>query len=217
MVLRLADVLEVPMRHCNTLMQAAGYVGHYRESALEDPQLDPIRRSIEKLLERQNPFPTIVCDRHFDIKMQNRSALELLALLVDVESIPAQLNAVRFLFSEEGLRPWVVNWPEVGSAMIQRLHREIAVHGADERISAILEEALSTPGIPSQWRFASLEADLPVVVPLHLRKGDVDLRFFTALATLGTALDVTLSELVIETFLPADDDTERRLQELFGD
>lgn len=214
MVLRLADVLDVPLRHRNTLLQAAGFSPRYRERDLEDEALEPIRASIEKLLERHDPFPTVLTDRHWFIKLSNRGAARLLARLVAPHQLEPPLNSVRLLLDPHGLRPWVVNWEEVAGAMIQRLHREIAVNGGDPAAVALLEEVLASPGIPSDSRFADLGSDLAVIVPLHIRKEDLELRFFSAITTLGTALDVTLHEMVIETFLPADDETDRAMHEL---
>ena len=219
MILRLAEVLDVPVRQRNTLLRAAGFSAHYTESDWGDPHLAEIQRSIEMLIEAHDPFPAVVCDQGFNVHLQNRSAGALMQQILPAEAIARAAegtpNLVELLFDPNGYRPAIANWPEVGAAMIQRLHREVSLHGG-EQSAALLEKALAAPGVPSEWRFPDLESELRVVVPLHIRTDALDLRLFTAITTLGTALDVTLRELVIETFLPADQATEEQLRGLYA-
>jgi hypothetical protein len=109
-------------------------------------------------------------------------------------------------------RPLVENWNEVAWAMIQRLHREAWT--APERSSALLDELLKTPGLPRAFAVSEPGELAPPIVPLVLRRGDLRLALLSLIATFGTPLDVTLHELRIETFLPADDATERALRDL---
>ena len=212
MVLRLAEVLDVPLRERNSLLQAAGFASVYSEISLDSPELSTVRRSIEFLIERHEPYPAIVCDRHWYIELQNRAAGSLLSWFVEPGTFDPPFNSFRLLFHPGGLRPWVVNFRDVGAAMIQRLHREASLQPNDEVTGQLLAETLDDRTLPADWRFHNLDAELPVVLPLHLKKGDIELRLFTALTTLGTALDVTLNELRIETFLPADEATEQLLR-----
>ncbi len=220
MVLRLAEVLDVPVRQRNTLLRAGGYASFYRESHWDDPQLAEIRRSIELMVASHDPFPAVVCDHSYNVHLQNKSSMALVQHTLPAELLEqvgdGPLNFAALLFHPLGFRKVIVNWREVGSAMIQRMHREVALRG-DAESQALLDKILQEPDIPAEWRYPDLESELQVVVPLHLRTDDLDLRFFTAITTLGTALDVTLRELIIETFLPADKATEEQLRKMVAD
>lgn len=204
MVIHLADALAVPLRERNVLLRAAGFAELYPERSLEDPALEPILRSLDLWLDRLNPLPAILVDRHWNIRRQNRAALCVLGRFVDLAAVDAPLNAIRVVFDRAGLRPWIENWDEVGAILVQRLHREALASPGDATIRSLLEEALSLPDLPRDWRVPNLEAPLDLVVPIHLLRDELELRLFTALATLGTPQDVTLQELRLETFLPAD-------------
>jgi transcriptional regulator with XRE-family HTH domain len=214
MVLLLADVLEVPLRERNALLQAAGFAPGYRETDLGDAELGPIRRSLEFLLERHEPCPAVVCDRGWNLRMQNAAAIRLLRAIVDPATIAPPLNIMRMVFAADGFRPYIVNWPELAGSLIQRLHREALAHGDDEA-GDLLDMALAS-GVPSGWRTVDLGAAPAAIVPMHLRKGDLELRLFSALTTLGTPLDVTVQELRLETFFPADPASEQTLRRLAG-
>ena len=216
MVLHLADALEVPLRERNELLRAAGFAEAYAERALDDPELEPILRSIDQLLERMNPLPAILVDRHWNVRRQNRAALSVLGHFVDPTKIKPPLNAVRMVFEASGLRPWIANWREVGAVLIQRLHREALALPGDATAGELLEEALSLPDLPRDWRVPA-PRPLDVVVPIHLRRDELELRLFSALTTLGTPQDVTLQELRLETFLPADAASEATLHQLVAD
>ncbi|MEM6705792.1 MAG: helix-turn-helix transcriptional regulator [Acidobacteriota bacterium] len=218
MVLRLSEVLHVPVRQRNTLLRAAGFAPFYTESDWNDPHLAEVRRSVERLIEQHNPYPAIVCDQCFNVHLQNRASGVLMAHTLGPEAAVAladaeRVNMAELLFHPQGFRPAIANWPEVGAAMIQRLHREAAT-SSDPEVQDLLERVLRYKEVPPEWRFSDLESELKVIVPLHIRTEALDLRFFTAITTLGTALDVTLRELVIETFLPADDETEASLRKM---
>ena len=119
---------------------------------------------------------------------------------------------MKLLFVPDGLRPHVVNWPELASVMVQRLHREALAHGDDDA-RGLLDLALGSDA-PADWRSLDLAAAPAPVVPLHLRRGPHELRLFSALTTLGTAIDVTAQECRLETFFPADASTEETLKRL---
>lgn len=213
MVLRLCDVLEVPYRQRNVLLDAAGFSVSYRESSLDDPELQPVLKAVGTLLERHDPYPAIMVDSHWFVLRQNNASMNLVARFAEEPTRPEFNNVLRLLFHDKGLRPWVVNWSQIGTAMIQRLHREAATQGDDSIFRELLDELLNDEHLPRDWRFANLDNDLSVVLPFHLKRGDLEVRLYTALTTLGTALDVTLNELKIETFLPVDEESDRVLKE----
>src|SRR5262249_15563002 len=156
MVLRLAEVLDVPLRERNPLLSAAGFAPMYRETDLGSPQLAAVRKSIEFLLERHNPYPAVLVDRHWNLKLQNRAARGALVLFMDAASPPT--NARRGI---SGMQPYTTNWDEIARVMIQRLHRE-ALAAGDAGSRALLDEILKMDGIPAEWRVADFTSDPPV-------------------------------------------------------
>ncbi len=208
MVLLLGSALDLPLRERNRLLGAAGFAAVYSEEPLESEALGAARRAIEFLLARHEPYPALAMDRHWNLVAPNPAALRLFAPLLGVEPgtapLPA-LNAVETLFDPRGLRPSVLNWDEVAGDLVQRLHREALV---DPGAKALLERCLAYEGVPHEFRAPDPGAAQSPLLLLHLRFGEAELRFFSALTTLGTAHDVTLEELRIETWFPADAATE---------
>jgi transcriptional regulator with XRE-family HTH domain len=212
MVIVLADVLDVPLRERNALLDAAGFAHRYRETGLDAPEMAPVRRSLEFLLARHEPYPAIVCNRRWDVLLNNAAAMRMIAGFVDARTLTPPINVMRLLFAADGLRPHVVNWRELASVMVQRLHREALAHGDDDA-RALLDVALGSDA-PADWRSLDLDAAPAPVVPLHLKRGALELRLFSALTTLGTAIDVTAQECRLETFFPSDAATEAALKQL---
>jgi len=215
MVVQIAEVLDVPLRERNVLLHAAGFAPTYREGNLDSTELASVRQSLEFLLERHNPYPAIVADRHWNLLLQNDASSQLLSKFVESPSaLVAPLNVMRLLFGPDGIRPFVVNWDELSSAMIQRLRREAAVDPSDTETRALLDEALGCHGVASRSQLPDPSAGSPPAVEMQLRRGDLELRLFSAITTLGTPLDITLQELRLETFFPADDASQKVVRAL---
>lgn len=215
MVVLLAGVLDLPLRDRNVLLQAAGFVPIYPERDLADPALAAVRSSIEFLLERHAPYPAVVVDRTWTVRLANAPAIAVLGRFVaDPAVLAGPLNLMRLLFEPSGSRPFVVNWEEVASMMIERLHRE-AVSGAGDNASrALLNDLLAMAGVPSDWRRPRISVDPSFLVPLRLSRGGCEIALYSAITTLGTPQDVTLQELRLETFLPADAASDRALRSM---
>lgn len=214
MVLLLADVLDVPLRDRNALLQAAGFVAAYRETDLDAPELAAVRKSIEFVLERHNPYPSVLVDRHWNLRLQNRTAARTLPLFLAGPVPPPPVNLMRLLFHADGARRFIVNWHELAAAMIHRLQRDATQAGSDGETRALLEELLGAEDVPADWRTPDFGADPPAFVPMRLERNGLELSFFSAITTLGTPQDITLSELRMETFFPADDRTDQALRAL---
>jgi transcriptional regulator with XRE-family HTH domain len=216
MVLTLATALNVPLREQNALLLAAGYAPAYRETRLDAPELEPARRALELIMSHQEPHPAVVMDRHWNIVTSNRAAQRFFGLLLSDSDLPENLrsNVVRLMFHPRGLRPHVSNWESVAEGLIQRVHRE-AVGGLLDAVSArLIEEVLAYPGVPQRWRTPDLGLPLLPFVPVAFRKGELALSYFSTVTTLGTPQDITLQELRVECFFPADAETERRAARL---
>lgn len=215
MVLLLAEVLEVPPRARNDLLAAAGYAPIYRESSLDTPEMEQFRRALDFILRQQEPYPAIVLDRHWNILLGNEGADRFVGLFLDSAQAAAlgSPNAMRLICHPGGLRPYIVNWEVTAAALIQWLHRDL-LRSADPGIRLLLDELLAYPSVPRNWRTLDLDAPTGPFLAIEMHKGDTHLKFFSTLTTLGTPYDITLHELRIESFFPADEATDTALRGL---
>lgn len=203
---RLADTLDLPLRERNALLVAAGYAPRYPESPLGTPALDRIRHAIECILEQQEPYPAFVLNRRWDVLMANRAAARVNAFVMRGRA-SAHANLIRQIFDPADLRPAVANWEEVAGDLIRHLHGEVAAAPSDAETRALLDEALSYPGVPARWRVRDIDhAPLPLLTTV-LRRDEHELRFFSTITVFGTARDITLDELHIECCFPVDEAT----------
>jgi transcriptional regulator with XRE-family HTH domain len=211
LLLHLADQLDVPLRERNTLLLAGGYAPSYRETALAADEMTPVREALDTILGGHEPFPALVVDRRWDIVAANRPALAIVSAGVVPELLAPPVNALRISLHPRGLAPRIVNLAEYSAHLLHRLHRQ-AVLAGDASLVALAEELRAYPGV----REAQAPADGPAAmlfVPLVLQVSPKErLTFFSTLATFGTALDVTLAELAIEAFFPADEATASALR-----
>ena len=213
MVVHLGGVLDMSLRDQNALLTAAGFSPAFAERGLDDPDLDQVRHVLETLLAAHGHYPAYVVDRGWDLVLANPAAL-LLTALVDPGTPPDVAgNILRMTLHPAGIKPFVVDWDRLATALLHRLEREVAHRPHDERIVALMEEVTGYPGIAELPARAMLPDGNDLLVPVHVRVDGRDLRFFTTIATIGAPFDVTLEELRIETLLPADADTEAFLRE----
>jgi transcriptional regulator with XRE-family HTH domain len=202
MVLRLCAVLDVPLRQQNALMLAAGFAPVWRESDLTDPELAQVNGALDFMLAQQEPYPAFVVDRRWNLLRANDGAGRFVAFLLG--SAPeGPVNLADALVSPDVLRPLIVNWEEVAVHFLRSVQADAVADGTAETAD-LLKRLTAYPGVPPLSRLASFETHTPVL-NIHFRKGDTNLRLFTTIATLGTPQDVTLQEIRIECFFPADE------------
>jgi len=201
MVLALARALDVPLRERNQMLLAAGYAPHYRETGLDDDALALVRSALDRVLAHQEPYPAVVMDRHWDITDANAAARAMFTFLLD-GAPPAPANVVRLMFTR--LRPHVANFEQTGEALIARVHREAVGGIPDPRTAALLDEVLAQPGVPPAWRTPDFARTASPVLPVRFAKDGVEVGYFSLVTTVGTPQDVTLQEIRIESFFPAD-------------
>jgi transcriptional regulator with XRE-family HTH domain len=216
MVVLLSQVLDVPLRGRNELLAVAGYAPIYRETALDAPRMAQVRRALGFMLRQQEPYPAMVLDRHWNILMTNEATSRVMGLFLDPASASqvGPPNAMRLSYHPHGLRPFIVNWEATATAFIQWLHRDLLRTG-DPETRQLLDELLSYPDVPRQLRTLDLDASgAEPFLAFELRKGQTHLRFFTTLASLGTPHDITLHELRVECFFPADEATDEACRRL---
>jgi len=210
MVLRLAEALVIPLRERNTLLQAAGYAPLYRRASLDAPGMEAARHAVDLLLRQQEPYPVIVTDRYWNTLRMNSGMKHFFGRFPICDSIRPH-NGVRFVFHPKGLRPFMENWESVAARIIQRLHREVAANPSDETMKSFLAELLSYPAVPSRWRVLNFDDSPPPFLTIDYRWNNSTLRFFATVTTFGTAQDVALQEMRIESFFPADEATRAAL------
>lgn len=208
MILRLAEQLKIPMRERNVLLVAAGYAPIFSERSLDDPALSAARQAIEALLEGHKPYPAFALDRHWTVVASNR-ALQELYEGVAPELLEPPVNAMRLSLSPKGMAPNIVNLAEWRGHLLHRLHQQIDLT-ADPVLVALQRELLSYPA-PGE-RHEKRATD--VVVPLKVKTRAGILSFISTTMVFGTPLDITLSEIAMESFYPADAETDRIVRAL---
>ncbi|WP_436758268.1 helix-turn-helix domain-containing protein [Streptosporangium sp. V21-05] len=199
MVVRLAESLEMPLRERNTLLLAAGYAPAYPETRFDDPELEPVRTALESVLRGHHPYPAVIVDRRGDLVSAN-DAFRALTGGVASRLLTPPVNVPRLLLDPQGMAPRIVNLDVWAWHVIDHLRRE-AARNPDDRLEALVTEL--TRLVPDRPRQPGPD-HLGFAVPLRLRLGDGELRFLTTLTHFGTAVDVTVAELRMEAFLPAD-------------
>ena len=206
LILRLAEQLDVPLRERNSLLLAAGYAPVYGERDFDDPELEPVRRAIQRVLTAHEPYPALAVGRQWEVVAMN-GAMDVLIDDVAPELLEPPVNALRLALHPEGVAPRVLNLPEWRAHLLERLERQIAAT-ADPGLRTLREELL---GYPAPGESAAAVAD-EIVSPLRLRAPDGgELAFISTIATFGTASDITVSGLALESFFPADAATAERL------
>jgi transcriptional regulator with XRE-family HTH domain len=208
MVLLLAEQLEVPLRDRNQLLLAAGYAPVYGQRGLDEPEMGAVRDTLELVLRGHEPYPAVVLDRHWGMVAAN-SAVALLTQGVAGELLEPPVNVLRLSLHPGGLAPRILNLAEWRAHLLDRLGRQ-AVSTGDPALAALYEELSRLPGggPPSSGELAAAE----IAVPLRLRVDDAVLSFLSTNTSFGTATDITVAELSIESFFPADQATADVLQ-----
>jgi transcriptional regulator with XRE-family HTH domain len=207
MVLRLARVLDVPLRERNQLLLAAGYAPSYRETGLAAEEAAEVRKALERMLASHEPYPAVVMDRHWNVATTNRAAQAFFAWLLGDGEVDQPANVIRLMFSPGGIRPYVTNWEAAADALIQRVHREAVGGIPDPTTVALLADALAYPGVPHEWRVPDFSDPPPPVIPVSFEKDGLAVSYFSTVTTLGTPQDAMLQEIRLESFFPADDAT----------
>ncbi|MGQ4382547.1 helix-turn-helix domain-containing protein [Streptomyces sp. SAS_270] len=198
MVLRLADQLDVPLRERNRLLLAAGFAPRYAERSLDDGALSAARDAVERVLRAHEPYPAVAFDRRWNIVMTNR-AVEPFFADVDPALLRPPINLVRLGLDPRGFAPLVVNLADVRLMFRSRIRRQLAA-APDAELTALYEELLE----PDSEDASSRSVASDVVIPMILRFDGRELRLFSTITTFGTPMDITLDEVAIESYYPAD-------------
>ncbi len=212
MVIRLATSLDVPLRQHNALLIAAGFAPVWQETGLDAPELAEVRHALDYMLAQQEPFPAVAVDRHWNLLKANAGAVRLVEFLVGPLAPDAKVNLADALVGPDILRPFLVNWTDVVRYFIRSVEADATADGRAET-AELLDRLLAYEGVRPLLKTPATEAGSGPVLPMHFRKGDISLKLFTTIATLGTPQDITLQELRIESFFPKDAATEKVLRD----
>lgn len=215
MVLRLCAPLDVPLRQANAMLRAAGHPPAYPEPAPQTAMPPEVRRAVELLKAHQEPFPVMVVDRAYALVDLNHSARRLLSTVLG-DADPIGTNMARLTFDPEGAQPAIVNFDEVGRALLWRIQREVLADPSHEPLRELFESIAAMPTVSEDWRRIDLTTPSPPVIGVHLRAGPMELRFVTVITAFQAPQTVVLDELRIEMWFPADAATDaacRRLAE----
>ena len=220
MVLALASSLEVPLRERNSLLQSAGFNAVFGEGNLQSESHRVFRDALQQNLDRQEPYPALVLDGQWNMVMANDAANRFFGLFIDpfqalaAIGAPADFQIVRLCLHEAGLQPYIVNWADLVGTFLSRFRRAQAANPRHEGLAAIIEEILTHPLAPADWRELWRGQPEPAVQMVLATPAGDELKLFTMLAHFGSPGDVTLEELSVEMFYPADDATRRYLEAL---
>jgi transcriptional regulator with XRE-family HTH domain len=219
MVQLLGSALDLPLEERNALHVSAGFMPPYGEEGLAAENLladnlQHVRQALDFILRQQEPYPGIVIDGHWDVRMRNQASARLFKPFFASYQMESGLadNAMHVVFHPKGLRQFIVNWDEFAGQMIQILHREVA--GGSRVAAQLLEEVMLYPGLSAEWRLPRNPAGSSPVMTMQLRKGDYRLAFFSTFTTLAMPTDAALQKLKIECFYPADDATAQKARQL---
>jgi transcriptional regulator with XRE-family HTH domain len=214
MVQLLGSALDLPLEECNALHVAAGFVPPYGNRGLAAENLQPVRQALDFILRQQEPYPGIVIDGRWDVRLRNQASRRLFKAFHESYEMETGIadNAMHTVFHPKGLRQFIVNWEAFAGQMIQILHREVAQGGSSA--AQLLGEIMAYPGLPAEWRHPRNPAGSSPVMTMQLRKGDFRLAFFSTFTTLAMPTDAALQQLKIECFYPADSATAEQAREM---
>ena len=219
MLLTLANVLDVPLREQNYLLLAAGFAPIYGETGLDDPRMTQVRTAVEIILKNNEPRSAYAHDRHWNIVMANHAFVKFLTIVLGqpptglqplrVASAP-RLNVLRLVFDPSLARKVIVNWEAIAKSLLNEAYQRLA-WARDDTLKNLIAEILRYRGVPERWREPDLETPRDLILPTELNLNGSIARMFSTITTLATPNDVTLQDLYIEAFYPADAATEKLL------
>lgn len=205
MVLRLATALDVPLRHANAMLRAAGHDAVYPETSADPSLPESVAAPLRMMKSHHDPFPLVVIDRSYDVVDLNDGAKAVLGAVLGPSEL-TRANLVRLTFDPRGAQPAIVNFDEVGRDLLWRVQREVLAE-KDSPLREVLDDVIKLPTVADDWREVDLSVPSEPALVVHLRAGDVDLRFVTLVTAFQAPQAVWLDELRIETWFPSDEAT----------
>lgn len=221
MVLALASSLDIPLRERNSLLQSAGFSAAFSEGSLDQDSHQIFRDALQQNLDHAEPFPALVLDGKWNMIMANTAALRFFGQFVDPIAAnvaignPERYQIVRLCLHEQGLQPFIVNWQDLVATYLSRARRALLANPQDQHLPVLIDEIVNHPLAPDDWRTAWSANPTPAV-EMILKKDGQEYHLFTMLAHFGAPTDITLEELSLEMFYPANEETRTLLHTLAG-
>jgi transcriptional regulator with XRE-family HTH domain len=218
-LMKIAQVLDLPLRDRNLLLLSAGYAPAYSEDAWNSGQMQSLTKALHRILRHHEPFPALVMDRYWNVLMTNESTPRFFNWFIDMSQRTGPRNMLHLMFDPKGMRPFVENWEEVASSLIQRINLEAVGRVIDQGTKELLAALRSYPGVRTDDR-GNRSSDLgPIMptIPISFRKGNTVLNYFSMVTTVGTPQTVAAQELRIESMFPADEATENEHASFLGE
>ena len=214
MIQLLANVLDISFADQNNLLLAAGFAPKYANREIDAPELQQARHALEFILKQQEPYPAIVIDETWNIRMRNAASERIFRLFRELSDLPGDRarNAMHILCHPNGVRRFMTNWEEFVGPLIQSIHHEAIVSNSAD-VLQLRDELLSYPGMPAHWKTANTTT-APPLLTMRLKRDDLELAFFTTLTTFANPHEVTLQQLRVECLFPADKATEETARKL---
>lgn len=206
-LLEIARALEIPFRDRNTLLLSAGYAPTYSEDTWDAPEMQGITKALERVLRQHEPFPAVVIDRYWNVHLRNDAAPRFFNCFIDLEKRPRPRNLLHLMFDPAGMRPFIVNWEEVATSLIQRVHRESVGRVTDQKTKELLEALQVYPDVKTKLKKPRSARILPFIPISFVKKGKT-MDLFSMITTVGTPLSITAQELRMECMYPANDESE---------
>jgi len=213
MVWQLSEALDMPARDRNDLLQAAGYAPYHQETALDGPGLADALNAIDHILRAHEPHGALVVDRHWNLLRANSAMQRLMGFFLGAPPTTAPINVFRLTFDPDGLRPFIRNFDEVATHLLQRLEQDVRMQPFDETLAALHQDLRKS--LPATRRHdGDMMLQAPPFLTTDMVKDGIEIRLLTTITTFGTAQDLTLQELRIETLHPADPASEEQMRRL---
>jgi transcriptional regulator with XRE-family HTH domain len=204
-LLRLSEVMELPLRESNLLLASGGYAAAYTSLKLDAHEMKPVREALDIMLESHNPFPCLVVDGCWNILLANRTQQRMMGHLLPAERLAQKLNLLELMFDPAGFRPLITNWDRVAGHLLRRFRRQMLAFPHPD--AQALYDRLIAMQPPRNWQQRTEGGFEAPMITADIELGSQKLRMFSTLSRFGTALDVGLEELVIESYFPADGTT----------
>jgi len=217
MVIGLADALGIPLRERNALLECSGFRAAYSEGSLDDHAIALFREALQLAIEHHEPYPAVVLDGRWNLVMINQGALRFFSHFIDPFAAlaaignPPTFQMVRLCLRDEGFRPFIRNWTELVYSFLQRARQALLHNPGDLALRQLIEEILTHPDTPARWQAPDWKTPPSPAINMVLDDGRDSWSLFTMLAHFGSPQNVTIEELSVELFYPADASTRGRL------
>ena len=215
LVVMICDALEIPLRDRNDMLKLAGFAALYSELDLSSPEMAHVKSMFESVMRQFDPFGSVCMDLSWDIVMENRSYSSFVDLFFEKDELPdgVRNNMLKFVFHPQGLSQYIQNWTEFAPQFLRRVRGDMDLNHADA-YERLFDELIQYPTFPEFMSADLLIEEPKLMVPFSLKKGDIALNLFCVTMRLGSPKDVTLDELHVESYLPADPETKRFIESM---